>query len=105
MVNDRRFAGRGFKRQVPIGQHIADFVSFPLRTVLYLLPEQESEASAKARSEKRAWLSGREYRIIELKAEDVEADVTGVLDRLDASLASGAVTQPSSPESSSSGRR
>ena len=31
LVNDRRFAGRGFKRQTPIGPHICDFVSFPLR--------------------------------------------------------------------------
>jgi tRNA/rRNA methyltransferase len=33
LVNDRRFAGRGFKRQVPVGPHITDFVSFPLRAV------------------------------------------------------------------------
>ena len=33
LVNDRRFAGRGFKRQTPVGQHICDFVSFPLRLV------------------------------------------------------------------------
>src|SRR3984893_17496146 len=31
LVNDRRFAGRGFKRQTPVGQHICDFVSLPLR--------------------------------------------------------------------------
>ena len=31
LTNDRRFAGRGFKRQTPIGQHICDFVSFPLK--------------------------------------------------------------------------
>ena len=30
LVNDRRFAGLRFKRQVPIGPHITDFVSFPL---------------------------------------------------------------------------
>ncbi len=33
LVNDRRFAGRGFKRQTPIGPHICDFVSFPLHVV------------------------------------------------------------------------
>ncbi len=32
LTNDRRFAGRGFKRQVPIGPHINDFVSFALRS-------------------------------------------------------------------------
>ena len=38
LVNDRRFAGRGFKRQTPVGQHICDFVSFPLRLVIDLVP-------------------------------------------------------------------
>jgi tRNA/rRNA methyltransferase len=99
MVNDRRFAGRGFKRQVPIGQHIAEFVSFPLRIVLDLLPPQESETSAQARAEKRAWLSGRGYRIIEMKAAEIEEDVLEVLDRLDLELKSDTVRQPSSPES------
>ena len=46
LVNDKRFAGRGFKRQTPIGPHIADFVSFPLRTVIDLVPAGESESWA-----------------------------------------------------------
>jgi len=47
LVNDRRFAGRGFKRQTPVGQHICDFVSFPLRLVIDLVPRDESAAAAK----------------------------------------------------------
>jgi len=89
MVNDRRFAGRGFKRQVPVGQYITDFVSFPLRTVLDLAPPQESEDAARVRADKREWLTGRGYRLIEIKTAEVEADVTASLDRLDAMLASG----------------
>ncbi len=56
LTNDRRFAGRGFKRQTPVGQHICDFVSFPLRLVIDVIPAVESELAAKARAEKRAWL-------------------------------------------------
>ena len=52
LVNDRRFAGRGFKRQTPIGPHICDFVSFPLKVVLDLVSGDESAAAAKARSRK-----------------------------------------------------
>lgn len=89
MVNDRRFAGRGFKRQVPVGQYITDFVSFPLKTVLDLVPPQESEDAARVRADKCNWLKGRDYRVIELKAAEVEADVPGTLDRIDAALASG----------------
>ncbi len=68
LVNDRRFAGQGFKRQVPIGAHIVDFVSFPLRTVIELIPADESEAVMKARADRAAWLCERGYRIIELSA-------------------------------------
>src|SRR5437763_2467365 len=72
LVNDRRFAGSGFKRQVPVGPHITDFVSFPLRVVLDLVPEQESAEAAAARQGKRAWLGERGYRVIEVPAGDAE---------------------------------
>ena len=68
LVNDRRFAGRGFKRQVPIGPHVADFVSFPLRCVIELVPAAESEPAAKARAAKRAWLIEHDYRVVEAQA-------------------------------------
>ena len=45
LVNDRRFAGRGFKRQTPVGQHICDFVSFPLRLVIDVVPPDETAAA------------------------------------------------------------
>jgi tRNA/rRNA methyltransferase len=82
LVKDRRFAGKGFKRQVPIGHHITDFVSFPLRTVIDLVPAEESATAANGRVERRAWLEERGYRVIEAQAKDVEADVAGVLDDL-----------------------
>jgi tRNA/rRNA methyltransferase len=83
MTNDRRFAGRGFKRQTPVGQHICDFVSFPLRLVIDLVPADESAAAAKSRAQKRAWLLERDYVVTEVKAGEVESDLAGVLDRLD----------------------
>jgi tRNA/rRNA methyltransferase len=82
LVNDRRFAGRGFKRQVPIGPHIADFVSFPLKCVIDLLPAAEDAAASALRTDKRAWLEQHGYRVSEVKAADVERDVAGVLDTL-----------------------
>ena len=87
LVNDRRFAGRGFKRQTPIGPHICDFVSFPLRLVLDLKPADENAAAAQARADKRAWLAARGYRVIEIVARNAEADVGAVLDRLEQVIA------------------
>ncbi|MGB7256471.1 MAG: TrmJ/YjtD family RNA methyltransferase [Pseudolabrys sp.] len=82
LVNDRRFAGRGFKRQVPVGPHITDFVSFPLKCVIDLVPAGEEEAAAQARDAKRIWLEQHGYKVIMVTAAAVEADVAKVLDGL-----------------------
>jgi tRNA/rRNA methyltransferase len=87
LVNDRRFAGRGFKRQVPIGPHITDFVSFPLRVVIDLVPPHESEEAGKTRAQRHAWLAERGYRLVQVGTEEVEADVARLLDELDARIA------------------
>jgi tRNA/rRNA methyltransferase len=86
LVNDRRFAGRGFKRQTPIGQHICDLVSFPLRVVIDLVPIDESPEAGKARADRQAWLRARDYRVIEVAAGDVQSDIAAVLDRLERDL-------------------
>jgi tRNA/rRNA methyltransferase len=86
LTNDRRFAGRGFKRQTPVGQIICDFVSFPLRTVIDLVPDDESAAAAATRATERAWLSDHDYGVIEVTAAELEADIAPVLERLDRAL-------------------
>ncbi len=82
LTRNRRFAGRGFKRQVPVGAHITDFVSFPLRVVIDVVPAGENEAAQKTRAQKRAWLAARGYRIFEMSGQEIEADVGAALDRL-----------------------
>jgi len=83
LVNDRRFAALGFKRQVPVGPHVNDFVSFPLRCVIDLVPAAETPSAAQARAGKRQWLAERGYRVVEAQAGEVEKNVAGVLDRLE----------------------
>jgi tRNA/rRNA methyltransferase len=85
LVSDKRFAGRGFKRQVPVGPHITDFVSFPLRSAIDLVPPDESEAAARTRAERRTYLVERGYRVSEARQDDVERAVAKVLDALAAS--------------------
>ena len=87
LVKDRRFAGRGFKRQVPVGPHITDMVSFGLRAVIDIVPGEESAAAAQARADKHAWLAQRGYRVLPVRLADVEADVGKVLDELAAAVA------------------
>jgi len=86
LTNDRRFAGRGFKRQTPVGQNICDFVSFPLRLVIDLVPQEESAAAAAARAQKRTWLIERDYRVVDIAAGDVEANLSAVLEMLDGQI-------------------
>ena len=86
LTNDRRFAGRGFKRQVPIGPHINDFVSFALRLVVEMVPDDESTPAAKARAQRVAWLEERGYRIIALEVSLIERDLSGALDWLAAAV-------------------
>jgi tRNA/rRNA methyltransferase len=87
LTNDRRFASHGFKRQTPVGRHVTDVVSFPLRLVIDLVPVDESEAAGKARCERRAWLEQRDYRVVVVQAAEVETDVGAVLERIMAVIA------------------
>jgi tRNA/rRNA methyltransferase len=86
LVNDRRFAGRGFKRQTPVGQHICDFVSFPQRLVIDLVPPDETPAALSTRAEKRAWLTAHDYAVLEIFAGEVGSDMPKVLERIDRAL-------------------
>jgi len=89
LTKDRRFAGCGFKRQVPIGPHIVDIVSFPLRAVIDLVPGDESADAAQTRAAKRAWLKARDYRVFVVAAGDIEADVGAALEGIARELGIG----------------
>lgn len=82
LTGDRRFAGYGFKRQVPLGPHMADLVSIPLRCVIELIPAEEPEAAKQQRPVRHQWLAERNYRVVTIAAEDVQSDVGKVLDDL-----------------------
>ena len=86
LVNDRRFAGRGFKRQTPVGQHICDFVSFPLRLVIDVIPVEESEAAAQARADKHAWLKERGYQVMALPSRAIDADIAASLEGINLAI-------------------
>jgi tRNA/rRNA methyltransferase len=85
LTTDRRFAGK-FKRQTPVGRHIPDFVSFVHRVAIELINPEESEVIAKERAARQAWLEARGYRVVTMPAADVEADISGQLDRLESGL-------------------
>ena len=81
LTRDRRFAGQ-FKRQTPVGRHIPDFVSFPHRIAVELVNPGESASIVADRAARRDWLEARDYRVIEIRAADVERDLAAELDRV-----------------------
>jgi tRNA/rRNA methyltransferase len=81
LTRDRRFAGL-FKRQTPVGRHIPDFVSFTQRVAIELVNANESDTIAKDRAARSAWLAERGYRVVDVEAVKVEADLAGVMEEL-----------------------
>lgn len=86
LTKDRRFAGQ-FKRQTPVGRQIPDFVSFVHRVAVELIAASETGDVAKDRSERRAWLESRDYRVVDVREADVMSDMESVLANLERSLA------------------
>jgi tRNA/rRNA methyltransferase len=82
ITSDRRFATLGFKRQTPIGPHVADFVSFPLRLVVDVMPDSEDAKAAETRRQKLEWMQARDYRIVQVKAGEVTVQSAALLDRI-----------------------
>ncbi|HWV55198.1 TrmJ/YjtD family RNA methyltransferase [Pseudorhodoplanes sp.] len=89
VTSDRRFATLGFKRQTPIGPHVADMVSFPLRLVVDVTPDSEDAKASEARRQKLAWMRERDYRIVEVRAHDIARDVGAVVDTILAAAEAG----------------
>ena len=82
LVNDRRFASRGFKRQTPVGPHICDFVSFPLRAVIDLVPAHEVPSPARTRRQARLAHRTR-LQIVTFATALVETDLAAALRQID----------------------
>jgi tRNA/rRNA methyltransferase len=65
-----------------VGRHIPDFVSFPHRVAIELVNPGEGETIAADRAGRRTWLEARDYRVIEMRAVEVERDIEAELARL-----------------------
>jgi tRNA/rRNA methyltransferase len=85
LTKDRRFAGQ-FKRQTPVGRQIPDFVSFAYRLAIELIAEGEAAEVERDRSERRAWLEQRDYRVVDVYEADVMSDLEAVLASLETRL-------------------
>lgn len=80
-VRGRRFAGLKFKRQMPIGKYIADFVCEHEKLIVELDGYQHDDNIAY--DDKRTQiLQNHGYRVLRVRNEDVYEDVDHVLEEL-----------------------
>ena len=79
-VRDRRFMGLKFKRQIPIGKYIVDFLCPERNLVVEIDGGQHSESqSDKVRDE---FLATQSLRVVRFWNNDVLSNVDGVLNQL-----------------------
>jgi very-short-patch-repair endonuclease len=77
----RRFHPYKFRRQVPLGRYIADFVCFERKLVIEVDGDQHSEQIEydEARTQ---WLATQGYRVIRFGNRDVSTNFEGVLEAI-----------------------
>jgi very-short-patch-repair endonuclease len=70
MLRDRRCAGHKFRRQMPVGGFIVDFVCLEQRLVVEIDGPSHETDEQRARDQKRdAWLLANDFRILRLSNE------------------------------------
>ena len=75
-----RLARLGFRRQVPIGNYIADFVEHSHKLVVELDGESHDFASRIAHdAERDRWFKARGYRVLRFTNDDVLKSLEGVV--------------------------
>jgi very-short-patch-repair endonuclease len=76
-LKDRRFAAFKFRRQVPVGRYIADFLCFESRLVVEVDGGQHAESVRDV--ERDDWFARNEFRVMRFWNNDVLQNLEGVL--------------------------
>jgi very-short-patch-repair endonuclease len=89
-----RLAMLGFRRQSPMGNYIADFVSHSTKLVVEVDGESHDFESRLRHDQKRdAWFASRGYRVLRFTNDDVMRNLEGVV------LAIGQAAEQAAPPS------
>jgi very-short-patch-repair endonuclease len=99
LLRGHRFLGVGFRRQMPIGPYVVDFLCPAVRLVIEVDGGGHAVDGTIARDEGRtAWLAARGYRVVRFWNHEVLRQADAVLDRIFAELvALGAITIDAEP--------
>jgi very-short-patch-repair endonuclease len=78
-----RLQGLSFRRQVPIGHYIAEFVCAQHGLIVELDGSGHGEPAQQRHDARRdAWLAGKGYRMLRIENIDVLRNLPGVLDNI-----------------------
>jgi 2-isopropylmalate synthase len=75
-LRDRRFAGYKFRRQVPIGPYIADFICYSAGLVIEVDGGQHAGSVGDARRDR--WFAGNGFRVLRFWNNEVLQNLEGV---------------------------
>ena len=76
-LRDRRLAEMKFRRQVPIGPYIADFVCYGARVVIEVDGGQHADSATDVRRDR--WFAVNDFRILRFWNNEVLSNIEGVL--------------------------
>jgi very-short-patch-repair endonuclease len=76
LLRSRRFDGFKFRRQVPIGRYIAEFVCFERQLIVELDGSQHADSLHDARRD--AWLRDDGYRVLRIWNNELSENLDGV---------------------------
>lgn len=83
LLRDRRFANYKFRKQVPLGDYVADFVCFSANVVVELDGSQHAEAEQAAFDAKRdAVFRDAGFRVVRIWTGDLFKEREGVLEAI-----------------------
>ncbi len=91
-LRNRQVGGLNFRRQVPIGPYVADFVCLELRLIVEVDGGQHA-AERDRDAARTAWLESRGYRVIRFWNNEVIENMDGVVEAIQ--RAAGATISPS----------
>src|SRR5467141_288178 len=92
-LRDHRLNGASFRRQVPIGSYIADFMCHAAKLVIELDGGQHFSDGQEASDARRsATIEARGFRVLRFSNHDVMANRAGVLETIAAAVAERAPT-------------
>ncbi len=85
ILRNRKFSSFKFKRQVPIGHYIVDFICHEKNLILEMDGGQHSN-QVEADENRTAWLEKRGYKIVRFWNNEVLDNIEGVLTRIEEHL-------------------